>query len=646
MLNIIRDKARSWVVKVIFLIIMVVFVFWGVGSFNSAGSGGAAVVNGESISLRDYEKALRAVGESERRNNPDIFKDEAVFRQFKRTVLTEMILSLLRRQEAARIGLTVSDYELKEYIHTFPVFHDAEGKFDPERYKTILEANSINPAEFESDNRKALLESKFIRCLGLSARFAEAEIKQLFRFSLEKRKAGYVLFRPDDYRDRVVVDEEAIAGRYEKNKESLREPLLLSLDYLRLTPALLAGNYTPQEAEIEAFYKNSPDNFTRPASYTASHIFLAAPPEGSMEPDAGKKIDEAREMAEKLVVRLKAGEDFAALAREYSQDPDSAPGGGLLPPLEAGQSYAEEFDRAAGALEPGRISGVVRTRYGFHIIRLENRTEAAVLPLDEVREDIRAALALEKADDDFSNAEKKAEDALAAGTSLEDAAAAFKHALEHREKVTLEDAETALSLREESRRVLADAAAAVAAGEAGTSIPVPLNITDGIALVRINEAIPSRIPSIEEARSGIIASLRTEGAKKLARDAAEQALPAFIGRELPEAFAGKAAESAPALRVFPSLDPLGEAPDLVDGIFSSEGVWLPQVYDTPAGPVIARTVSVEAVKEEEWEQLKGIFVAQYRQSREVQTVQAAMQALLNRASISEAPDVLDKITLR
>ncbi|MDR1686250.1 MAG: SurA N-terminal domain-containing protein, partial [Desulfovibrio sp.] len=120
MLDAIRDKAQSWAVKVIFLIIIVVFVFWGVGSFNSAGSGTAAVVNGESISLHDYEKALRAFGESERRNNPDIFKDEAVFKQFKRTVLSEMILSLLRRQEAERIGLSVSDYELKAYIDTFP----------------------------------------------------------------------------------------------------------------------------------------------------------------------------------------------------------------------------------------------------------------------------------------------------------------------------------------------------------------------------------------------------------------------------------------------------------------------------------------------------------------------------------------------
>ncbi|MDR2124913.1 MAG: SurA N-terminal domain-containing protein [Desulfovibrio sp.] len=646
MLDAIRDKAQSWAVKIIFLIIIVVFVFWGVGSFNSAGSGTAAVVNGESISLHDYNKALRAFGESERRNNPDIFKDEAVFRQFKSTVLSEMILSLLRRQEAERIGLRVSDYELKAYIDTFPVFHDAHGKFDAERYKTILAANNINPAEFESDNKKALLEGKLLRCLGLSASFAEAEIKQLFKFSLEKRKARYVLFNPGEYRDRVDIGEEAIAGWYENNKESLRKPLLISFDYLRLTPVLLSGNYMPQESEIEEFYKNSPEDFTRPASYTASHIYIAAPPEGSTEPDAAEKVADAAETAGKLRARLKAGEDFAKLAKEYSQDPETASAGGLLPPLEAGQSYAEEFDKAALALAPGQISDPVRTRYGFHIIRLENRTEAAVLPLDEVREDIRAALALEKAEADFPNVEKKVEDETAAGASLEDTAAVFKLAPEKRAMVNLEEAVTALSLREESRRAFEDAAATAAAGEAGSMLPVPLDIAGGIALVRISEAVPSRIPSIEEARTGIIAALRTEGANRLARAAAEQALPAFSGRELPEAFKDKAAESAPGLRVFPTLDPLGAVPDLVDGIFSSDGVWLPQVYDTPAGPVIAQTAGVETVKDEEWDQLKGIFVAQYRQSREEQTVQAFMQKLLNKASVRENPDALDQISLR
>ncbi|MDR1946742.1 MAG: SurA N-terminal domain-containing protein [Desulfovibrio sp.] len=646
MLDNIRDKAQSWAVKIIFLIIIVVFVFWGVGNFNSAGSGAAAVVNGEQISLYEYEKALRTIGESEKRNNPDIFKDEAVFTQFKRTVLNEMILSLLRRQEAERIGLSVSDYELKAYIDTFPVFQDASGKFDAERYKTILEANNIPPAEFETDNKKTLLEVKFIRSLGLSARFTEAEIKKLFAFSLEKRKARYVLFKPGDYRDKVDISEEAISGWYENNKESLRKPLLLTMQYLRLTPALLAGNYAPQEAEIEEFYRNSPDDFKRPASYTASHIFIAAPPDGSAEAEAGKKIAEAAETIEKLNARLKAGEDFSLLAGEYSQDPESASQGGLLPPLEPGQSYAEEFDKAALALEPGQTSDPVRTVYGFHLIRLENRTDAAVLPLDEVREDIREALALEKAEEDFKNVEKKAEDELAAGASLEAVGAGFNVAPESRGPVTMEDAESALSLREESRRALADAVASVAAGEAATILPVPLNITGGIVLIRINEAVPSRIPSIEEARSGIIADLRAKGARVLAREAAEQALPAFVGREIPEAFKEKTAESKPGLRVLPSLEPLGAAPELVDGIFTSDGVWLPQVYDTDEGPVIAQTTGIEAVKEEEWVQLKDIFVSQYRRSREEQTVQAFMQSLLDKASISESPDVLDKISLR
>ncbi|MDR0828399.1 MAG: SurA N-terminal domain-containing protein [Desulfovibrio sp.] len=646
MLNSIRGKAQSFGVKIIFLVIIVVFVFWGVGNFTGMQSGSLATVNGENISLREYEKNLRMAMESEKRSNSDSLKEESRFEVLKDRLLAEMILSSLRRQEARRLGLGISDYELKAYIDSFPVFQDADGKFDPARYKTILDANDIKAGEFEADNRKILQEAKLMRYVGLSARFSEAEMKQIFAFSLEKRRAAYVLFAPEDFRDKAEVTEEAIAAYYEKNKESFRRPLLLSLEYLRLTPGRLGDAYVPSDAEIEDFYKNNPDNFKKAASFTCRHIFIAAPPEGSSEPDAEKTVATARATVQDIQAGLKAGKDFTELAREFSQDPESAPNGGLLPPLEPGQSYAVEFDQAALALKPGEVSDAVRTRYGFHLIRLESLSEASILPLAEVRDQIRESLSLEKAEADFGNLEKKAESELAAGTALSLLAEQFKVPLEKRTLASLAEIESATALSAEGRHALEDAATARAAGETEANISVPLNIADGIILTRITEARPAVLPSAEEMRAAIIDALKQEGAKVLAHLAAEAALPLFSGSETPEAFKDKVADSNIGLRVFPALEPLGSAPELLSGIFSSKGDWLPRVYDTPKGPVIARTLSIEPVKDEDWEQLKDIFMGQYRQSREEEAVQSFMQALFIASDVKEARDLLKQLTLR
>lgn len=644
MLDDIRGKAQSFGVKIIFLIIIVVFVFWGVGNFSGMRSGELAVVNGENLSLREYERSLRAAMEAERRNNKEGFTDEAKFDALKKRVLDEIILSTLRRQEARRIGIGISDYELKAYIDSFSVFQNAEGKFDPERYKAILEASGIKAGEFEEDSKKLLLEAKLMRYIGLSARFSEAEIRGLFDFSLEKRRAAYVLFRPADYRDKTEVTEEAIADYYEKNKESFRKPLLVSLDYLRLTPARLAHAYAPAEAEIEEVYKSDPERFKKPLTYSGSHIFIAAPPEGSTEPDAEKSIAAARAAILEIQAKLKAGGDFAELAREYSQDTQTAPGGGRFPTLEFGQSFSEDFDKAAVALKPGETSEPVRTVYGFHLIRLENLTEAAVAPLAEVRDNIAEEMSLERATKDFPAIEKKAEDEFLAGSDPARMAEQFKVPLESVKLASLADIEAATGLTDS--RTLADAAAARAAGETDANLAAPVSIQDGIALMRITEARPSVIPSAEEMRASIVDTLRTRASIALARAAAESALPSFSGNETPEEHKGKVEESNVCLRVFPSVEPLGSVPDLVNGIFSSRGDWLPVVYDTDLGPVIARTSSVEPVREEDWEQLKSIFISQAMQSKESEAVESYMQALINAADIRQAEGALNQITLR
>ncbi|MDL2290897.1 SurA N-terminal domain-containing protein, partial [Desulfovibrio sp. OttesenSCG-928-F20] len=634
MLDDIRNKAQSLGVKLIFGVIILVFVFWGMGNMAGSSGGSLASVNGEAVTLKEFGRELQRAGEAEHKANPDLYSNEAKYKDFKRRLLTEIVAAKLRLQEAKRLGLVVTPHELKAVIDTFPVFHDDKGVFNSERYVQMLSANNLTPGEFEEDLGKGILESKLMRYVSMSASISEAEARKHFDFVMEKRLVDYVIFNPSDYADKAKVSDAEISDYYDRNKEEFRTPVMADVQYLLLTPDTLGAAYTVSDEEVEERYKVGIDSYKRAATFQSRHIFLPCPPDGSTEPEAEQQIAEAAAKVAEVEKKLAEGADFSDLAKEYSKDLDSAETGGLLGWLEAGQTGSKEFDEAAMALEPGQVSKPVRTAFGFHIIRLEGKTEAHTVPLVEVKNSIVAQLGREKAEADFKSVEQKAEEALQMGTPLTDFGKSLEVAALDSGLLPQEELERKLALHSDARQIFADSIASVAASGKPSTIAMPLATASGIVLVRVNEAKASAIAPLEELRTPISARLEVEKSKELARKAADEALPSFAGKEAPEAYKNAVQRSKPALRVFPVLEPLGQCPDLVQALFSSSsGVWLPGVYETPVGPVIARTAEIEQVKDEEWEQLKGIFMAQYKQSRENEAMDAFVVDLFAKAEI-------------
>lgn len=643
MLDMIRTKTQSFVVKLIFGIIILVFIFWGVGNF-SVGSGGLlAKVNGYSIMEPEFGKAFGWAFQAQQKANPDLLSDEAKLKEFKQAVLEQLIGARLRLQEAEKLGLLVTPHELKQYIDTFGAFQDESGKFDAERYKIVLAANRISPGEFEDDSRDTLLEAKLMRYVSLSGGLSEEEAKQLFAFLLEKRTAQYVLFSPASFVSRIELGDDEINAFYENNKERFRTPLRADIEYLLLTPESLAAAYPVTGEEVEVFYNENLDGYKRPASYQARHIFIASPPDGSSEPGADEAIAKAGAKLAEVKAKLKAGEDFSAVATQYSEDPQSAEAGGWLGWIEAGSPGAKELDQAALALKPGEVGDPVRSPVGYHIVRLEDKKAAHTVPLVEVRNSIEARLSREKAEADLENAHKLAEDGLNMGSPLADIGKNVKAEVKSSGFVSQEELEKLLGLHNDSRLLLADALAKAAVDGQPDTIAVPLNVSNGSALVRVVTARPSEIPPLAEVKEIITAELQADKARETADKEAAAALPAFIGKDLPEAYKDMAAVSQPAIRVFPAVEPLGVAQGIVDAIFDSAGAWLPRVYESPKGPVIVRTESVLAVTEEEWAQLKDIFIAQNQQQAAAAAMQAFELDMYGRARVERYYDRLDAI---
>lgn len=643
MLNTIRNKAQSFGVKLIFGIIIIVFIFWGVGNMNVMSSGALATVNGENITVRDFGKLLNVTVETEKQRQPDITSNPEKFEALKRQVLMEMIYGVLLQQEAKRLGIIVTPHELKASIDKFQVFHDDKGVFDAERYKAVLTANKLTPGEFEDSQRRMLLEGKVMRAVSFSAGISEAEAKEHYRFVLEKRTVEYVLFSNLEYGDKAEVTDEEIGAYYEAHADTFKTPLRGDIEYLVITPESLAKGYPVSDEEVEEYYTANEEAFQRPANFQVRHIYISCPPDDLEVENAEQIIADAKKTIEDVAAKLKTGGDFSELAKEFSQDEESKDTGGMLGWLEPGQSGSKVFDDTAFALEPGQISEPVRTEFGFHIIRLEGKRAAYTVPLVEAKNSIINQLGREKAEADFSAVEKKAEDTLALGGSFADLAGSLKMEAPTSGLLPLNDLEKLLNLHSDSRQALADSLTAAAASGAGSTIPMPLNSAGGIALVRIIKAEPPVLRPLDEVRADIVAALKSAKAPELAKAAAEQALPAFTGTDAPEGFKDKIATSKPLMRVFPTVEPLGLAPSLVEGVFNSSGQWLPRVYETPQGMVIARTASVSPVGDEEWNQFKGIFIPQFRQNLQMEAMEAFTQDLLSRATVAESPGVLESL---
>jgi len=614
MLDSIRSNTQSWVVKVIFGVIILVFVLWGVGNMGGGPSGSLAQVNGESITAAEFTRVLERAFTAQMRMAPDSLSDEEDFNAFKHEILSEMIDNKMKIQEARRLGIIVTPNELKRYLYSMPQFHDDSGAFNESLYRMQLAAVGINAEQHLQWLEDDLLTRKLQMYVGMSSGISEAEARLEHDFNVELRSADYVLFSLEEHRAKAEVSDEDIAAYYDLNRENFRRPVRANLEYLRLTQESLAKRYLVSDEEAEAHYQENRESFRTPAMFQARLIAVAAPPEGSTEPGADELIAEAKARITEAEARLKAGADFAELAQEYSDDPTSARLGGLLPWYEVLDSD-EPLNVALNALEPGQVSPVLRNPSGFYIFKMEERRPSAIPPFDEEKERIKNDLAKLRADEDFADVQRMAEDALHQGTSFTLLGETLTLEPERTGLVSEAELKQRLGVTKEYADVLSDAIAEAAASGNPFTIPVPLHIGDGIALVRIMDAVPSMIPPLEEIRVELRSAVQIKKGTELALEAAEKALPLFSGQETPEAFQDKVQRSEKTLRLSASLQPLVDVPELVSAVFFSTGGWIPRVFITPQGPVIAKLAEIEPSTPEKWaiNNKNDAFVNNFRQ---------------------------------
>jgi peptidyl-prolyl cis-trans isomerase D len=391
MLQTLRNKAQSTVIQVIVVIIVLVFVFWGVGTNMMNSREVAITVNDEEITFQQYQEAYdQAIKNLSAQFGGTLPKGLDDSLGIKQQVIDQLIQSSLLRQGAGQMGLRVSADEVRDFIIAMPQFQES-GSFNMERYQSLLAANRMTPNTFEASMRYDMLSDKTVQDISKFVILAaELEIQDLYNQENETVAARFVKIEPDSFKAEIKVEKAELQKWFDSVKDRYRSEPQLKLRYLAYDFAELGKKITVSDSDIQAYYTENSRAYQVPEQRRARHILLRAE-----EGDGPEKHQEKQEKATEILNLLKENKDFAAVAEQYSDDASKTNGGdlGFFPQ----GSMEPVFDAQVFTMQPGQISDVVKSRYGYHIIKLEDIQPASTRALQEVREDIVKDIQLKQA---------------------------------------------------------------------------------------------------------------------------------------------------------------------------------------------------------------------------------------------------------
>lgn len=386
MLQAIRDQAKGWIAWVIVILISIPFALWGIQEYLGVGEEPViATVNGEDLLERDLERRTRDFRENLRASlgaayRPDLFDDAQLRQQVTQIMIDERVL-LDTTQDW---GLRAGDNLVRSFILSVPSFQ-RDGRFSQDLYDTTLRNRGMSQAMFEQRIRQDIVLNQIRQAVQSSAITTQLEIAESTRLSQQKRDISYVTITAEQLLSTDPLDEEEVRTFYEDSGAQYMVPEKLSLQYLLLDVDELAKTVAVDEQKLQGFFDQHANEFRVPEQRKLRHILVSLSQGASEEVAAGalEKVQSARD-------RLAAGEEFASVAKELSDDPGSAQSGGDLGFMERGILVAP-FEEAAFTLEMGVVSEPVQTQFGYHLIEVTGIKAGGGAQFEDVREEVEIA---------------------------------------------------------------------------------------------------------------------------------------------------------------------------------------------------------------------------------------------------------------
>ena len=374
-------RHKNWL-KWSLALVCLTFVVFYIPSFlrtDPAATGTAdkvASVDSRAITVADFRRRYLAQVSAYRASYGGNLTDALLQQmQVPQQVLQQMIQEHAEISEAERQGITVTDAEVRSQIMVIPGLQENGQFIGEQRYRQLLSAQDppMTPADFEKTIRQSLMLDKFRAGLTEWVSISDADLEREYRHRNEKATLSVVAILADNFKSQVNPTDAEIAAHFDTNKDRYKVPEQRKVRFVRINPADFAPKIKVPRADVERFYNERIATYTTPEQIRASHILLKT---------EGKSDAEVRAKAEQVLKEAQSGADFAGLAKKYSEDESNAQQGGDLDYFSRGRMVAE-FENAAFSLAAGQISPLVKTPFGYHIIKVTDKKPTIVRTLNE-----------------------------------------------------------------------------------------------------------------------------------------------------------------------------------------------------------------------------------------------------------------------
>jgi peptidyl-prolyl cis-trans isomerase D len=393
MLETIR-RAQPAIIKAVLGAVVVAFVAtifldWG-WRRSSRPDTQLATVGGEGVSLQEFQLTYNNLVDFYRRIYQDRFtEDFARTLNLRQQALDTLVQRKLLAHEARRQGLIVTDAELIEKVQSYPVFQ-VNNNFDSTRYLQVLRLSRLTPGDFEQNQREELLLAKLENLIKDAVQVTEVEVKEAFIHDREQLNVEYLRVDPAQFVAQVEVSDADLSTYYQEHLERFRKPEQVRVAYVVVDPESFTPQVEMTDERLAQYYEQHKEEFRQDEQVRARHILFKLAQQAGTEEEARMRAE-----AEAALHRIRAGEDFAAVASQLSQDSASAQAGGDLGFFKRGE-MVKSFEDVAFGLKPGTVSEPVRTDFGYHLIKVEEVQEAGYRPPAMVMVELRERLTREE----------------------------------------------------------------------------------------------------------------------------------------------------------------------------------------------------------------------------------------------------------
>jgi len=593
-------RHRDWL-KWSLGLVCVAFVLFYIPDFlrgsgaDAASSDTIAKVEGREITSgefrRTYQAQLQAYRSAYGSNMSDqLLKQLGIDQQ----ILNQMVDERAALAEADRVGISVSDEEVRQRIFAMPAFQENGQFIGDSRYQQLLRMQRppLSPSEFEDNVRHGLAVEKLRASLTDWLSVPDTELEKEYRRRNDKVKLAVVSFTADNFRSQVSASDAEVASYFDAHKNDFKIPEKRKIRYLLIDIDAMRAKVSIPQADVEKEYKNNEEQYKTPEQVRASHILLKT---------EGKDDAAVKAKAEEILKQAKSGADFAELAKKNSEDEASAKNGGDLDYFGKGR-MVPEFDAAVFAMEPGQISDLVKTQYGYHIIKLVDKKPATTRPYAQVQQQLHDQLAYQRAQAQAADLAQTLEKQIKSAADLDKVGKAQGLAVQESGFFARDEPILGLGPAPEAANKAFDMKQGEVAG--------PLRASRGFVFETMVARQDPYVPKVEEVKERV----RDEVIKQKARDASK-AKAAEIASKLKAAgdfekaakAAGLEAKTTELITRDSPIPDLGNAPAVTDAAFKLPQGAVSDPIATDNGTAVVKVLEKKEVATEEWTTSKDKF---------------------------------------